>query len=268
MKRRHLLIGTSALASLSLTNTLQKPIMAQSNHENSISVPQDLETILQKVIEGSEANSITVSDLEVIGFNTQTALAFFTLREADSPSTSATRTRTLVLQTSNGGDSWSVTLNADTGSVIIDESFFLRKYDRDEITNIWIVTQWQIEATFPTVYSTKDFGKTWQQSNAVQDFLNSKGHSTFNYAQGLRFRNENEGIVIAKANDSEVKIYFLQTQDGGMTWKEIPSVPSWYFETINFNWENDNLWMVNQKDNEIFISKKVGNFGKTLRDFL
>jgi hypothetical protein len=268
MKRRHLLVGAGALTSLSLTNTWQKPIMAQSNPENSAAVPQQLETVLQKAIESSEANSITVSDLEVIGFNAQTALAFVTLREADSPSTSVTGTRTLVLQTSNGGDSWNVTLNTNTGSVVTDESFFLRKDDSDEITNIWMVTQWQIEATFPTLYSTKDFGKTWQQSNAVQDFLNSKGHNTVNYAQGLRFRNENEGIIVAKANDSEVKIYFLQTQDGGRTWKEIPSVPSWYFETINQNWRDNNLWMVNQKDDDIFISKEVGSLLKTLRSSL
>lgn len=176
MKRRHVLIGAGVLTSLSLIDSCQKPNMAQSNPESSTAVPQDLETVLEKAIEGAEANNITVSDVEVIGFNAQNALAFATLREADSPSASATGTRTVVLQTSNGGDSWNATLNTDTGSVIIDELFFLRKDDDEESKNIWMVTQWQIEATFPTLYWTKDFGKTWQKSSAVHDFLTSKGH--------------------------------------------------------------------------------------------
>lgn len=266
MKRRNLLIGAGVLTSLSLINSCQKPNMAQSNPENSPAVAQEIGTVLQKAIEGSEANSITISDIEVIGFNAQTALAFVTLREADSPSTSATRTRTVVLQTSDSGNSWSATLNADTGSVMIDELFFLRKDGDEDVKTIRMVTQWQIEATFPTLYSTKDFGKMWQQSSAVQDFLNSKGHTTFNYAEGLRFRNENEGIVIAKANESEVKVYFLQTQDGGKTWKEISSVPAWYFEIGNLDWRGNNLWMVNQKKDEILITKKVGSLSSTLRD--
>lgn len=216
MKRRGLLIDAGVLTSLSLINIWQKTIIAQSNPESSTAVSQDLETVLRKTIEGSKANNITVSDFEVNGFNAKTALAFVTLREAEGESTSATGTRTLVLQTSNGGDSWSETLNADTGFITIDELFFLRKNDDEEGKNIWFVTQWQIEATFPTLYSTKNFGKTWQKSSAIQDFLNSKGHTTINYAEGLRFRNDKEGIVIARARESEKgKIYFLQTQDGG-----------------------------------------------------
>lgn len=240
--------------------------MTQSNSKDSTVADQQLENVLQKSIEGSEANNIAISDIEVIGFNTKTALAFVTLREADSPSIPPTKTRTLVLQSSNGGESWTAVLNADTGSVMINELFFLTKDADEEGKNIWMVTQWVIEATFPTLYLTKDFGKTWQSSSAVQDFLISKGHTTFNYAEGLRFRNENEGIVIAKANDSALKVYFLQTQDGGKTWKEISSVPAWYFEIINLDWRGNNLWSVNEKEGEIYISKKVGSFFSTLRN--
>lgn len=265
IKRRHLLVGVGALTSFSITSLWQKQVVAQPRLENVMTTVQDLSTVLMRAAQRSQANTVTVTETEVIGFDAQAALAFITMREAESASDTAIGTRTVVVKTSDDGVSWRETLNTDTGSVVIDELFFLSNDDNDNIKRFWMITQWEIEGTYPTLYWTTDFGKTWQKSNAIDEFLRSKGHSSVSYAEGLRFRNESEGIVIAKGNGSEVKAYFLQTRDSGKTWEEIQAIPPWYFELSSLNWRKRNLWTVNKKEEEFSIMKPVGGFLQTLK---
>ena len=110
---------------------------------------------------------------------------------------------------------------------------------------------------------TTDFGETWQESNAIEEFMRTKGHVTFNFAKGLKFRNENEGIVIATTLDDEDSLYFLQTTDGGKTWDEIEHVPRWYFSTFGLNWEDltrENSWQVESNDLRFSVFKSLGTF--------
>ncbi|WP_373526272.1 WD40/YVTN/BNR-like repeat-containing protein [Nostoc sp.] len=265
IKRRHLLVGAGVLTSFSITSLWQKQVAAQPRLENVMTTVQDLSTVLRKAAQRSQANTVTVTETEVIGFDAQAALAFITMREAESASDTAIGTRTVVVKTSDDGVSWRETLNTDTGSVVIDELFFLSNDDNGNIKRLWMITQWEIEGTYPTLYWTTDFGKTWQKSNAIDEFLRSKGHSSVSYAEGLRFRNESEGIVIAKGNGSEVKVYFLQTRDSGKTWEEIQAIPPWYFEQNSLNWRKRNLWTVNKKEEEFSIMKPVGGFLQTLK---
>jgi hypothetical protein len=209
---------------------------------SSFSQSTSLENLLRQAAEKSTLNFVEITDIEILELNSQTALLLVNIREAGSPVGSAAKTHGVVVKTSDGGANWRIILDTGesstssdrgTGSLVVNESFLLRNDSDDNINNLWLVTQWQIEATFPTIYWTNDGGETWQKSGAVGTFLASKGHVTFNYAEGLRFRNKNEGIVIARAEDGKSSIYFLQTSDSGKTWKEIPSVPSWYFQIRN-----------------------------------
>ncbi|MEW6495193.1 MAG: hypothetical protein AB1589_22140 [Cyanobacteriota bacterium] len=227
--------------------------------------------ILVKAAERSESNVVTVEETEVIELSSETALIFVTTREASSPNSSTQSTRTLVVKTSNGGASWRETLDAPEGAVVLDELFLISGED-DTIQELWFITQWQVEATFPTLYWTSDSGETWQSSSAIHDFLVDKGHVSFNYADGLRFRNKTEGIVIARAlnieSGEEDLIYFLQTQDSGKTWKEIQEVPKWYFQVQNakkiLKWRVPSFHITNNKE-QIFIGKMVGSFPLILK---
>ena len=117
-----------------------------------MSVQQDLRTVLRNSVESSHSSSIEVTNSQVIGLDDLTALILVTTREAISLNSSVEKTRTIVAKTTDGGKTWRETLNADRGSVNFDELFFL-----DE-NHFWIITQWQIEGTFPTLYWTSDFG--------------------------------------------------------------------------------------------------------------
>jgi photosystem II stability/assembly factor-like uncharacterized protein len=206
--------------------------------------PTSLENLLRQVAEKSTFDFVTITNIEILELKSEVALLFANFLEADSFSGSTARTYGVIIKTFDGGMNWRITLNTGdtglsstdgrgTGSIMIDESFLLRNDFDDNISNLWVITQWAIEATFPTLYWSIDGGESWQESDAVGAFLASKGHTTFNYAEGLRFRNENEGVVIAKAQDSETSIYFLQTSNGGKKWEEILSIPSWYFAVRN-----------------------------------
>ena len=250
----------------------RKDIMTASSFSQSTS----LENLLRQAAEKSTLSFVEITNVEILELNSQTALLLVNLREAESPVGSAMKTHGVVVKTSDGGANWRIILNTGesstssdrgTGSLVTNESFLLRNDSDDNIDNLWLVTQWQIEATFPTIYWTNDGGETWQNSGAVNEFLGSKGHNTFNYAEDLRFRNKNEGIVIAKAQDGKTSIYFLQTSDGGKTWKEIPSVPSWYFEVKNvrnsFRFRQNHFQVVNNE--EISIMKLLDSFPRVLK---
>ena len=250
----------------------RKNIMTASSFSQSTS----LENLLRQAAEKSTLSFVEITNVEILELNSQTALLLVNLREAESPVGSAMKTHGVVVKTSDGGANWRIILNTGesstssdrgTGSLVTNESFLLRNDSDDNIDNLWLVTQWQIEATFPTIYWTNDGGETWQNSGAVNEFLGSKGHNTFNYAEDLRFRNKNEGIVIAKAQDGKTSIYFLQTSDGGKTWKEIPSVPSWYFEVKNvrnsFRFRQNHFQVVNNE--EISIMKLLDSFPRVLK---
>jgi len=89
-----------------------------------------------------------------------------------------------------------------------------------------------VEATFPTLYWTTDFGETWQESSGINDFIASQGGGvSFIDAQSLRFKSEQEGIVFGRnfGTGGEDLLYFLTTSDAGKTWIEIENLPKDYF---------------------------------------
>jgi photosystem II stability/assembly factor-like uncharacterized protein len=226
-----------------------------------MSVQQDLRTVLRNSVESSQSSSIEVTASQVIGLDDLTALIFVTTREASSLNSSAERTRTIVAKTTDGGKTWRETLNADRGSVNLDELFFA-----DE-NHFWMITQWQIAGTYPTLYWTSDFGDTWQKSDAINEFLRGKDHNTVSYAEGIRFRDLNKGIVVARGmSDPEDGIYFLQTTDSGKTWAEIPEIPHWYFAVKRRNWQHSQSWKINQEASDsINVVKVVSDFPKILK---
>ena len=226
-----------------------------------MSVQQDLKTVLRNSIESSHSSSVEVTASQVIELDDLTALVLVTIREAMTLNSSAEGTRTIVAKTTDGGKTWQETLNAYGGSVNTDELFFV-----DE-SHLWMITQWQIAGTYPTLYWTSDFGATWQESDAISKFLRAKGHITASFAEGIRFRNFNEGIVIARGmSDPEDGIYFLQTTDGGMTWEEIPEIPREYFAVRGRDWKHSQSWKINEEASDsIAVFKVVSNFLKILK---
>lgn len=167
-----------------------------------------------------------INNLELISFSPDCALLFIDFSEKDSFSSSTTRTHTVVLKTSDGGENWRLSLDATNGSFVKEEIFFLNE------THGWFLTQWQVEATFPTLYWTTDFGETWQESSGINDFIASQGGGvSFIDAQSLRFNSEQEGIVFGRnfGTGEEDLLYFLTTSDAGKTWVEIENLPKDYF---------------------------------------
>jgi hypothetical protein len=230
-----------------------------------------IDVVLRKIAERSESNFIEVTETEIIELNSQDLLLLVTLREASSPRSSTERTQTVVIKTKDGGASWRGTLDASRGTVSLDESFFLADDMTGDISHLWLITQWQIEGTFPTLYWTTDAGDTWQSSSAIHEFLVDKGHSTFNFAEGLRFRSVTEGVIVARAlstDSGEDPIYFLQTEDGGKTWKEISNIPSWYFREkdarAKLMWREKNFRVNNYRE-RISIEKLVSSFPVVLK---
>ncbi len=230
-----------------------------------------LDVVLREIAERSESNFIEITETEIIELNSQHLLLLVTLREASSPSSNTERTKTVLIKTDEGGASWRETLDASGGTVSLDESFFLVDEMSGDISHLWLISQWQIEATFPTLYWTTDAGDTWQSSSTIHEFLVDKGHSTFNFAEGLRFRNVTEGVIVARAlstDSGEDSIYFLQTEDGGKTWKEISNIPSWYFREkdarAKLMWREKNFRVNNYRE-RISIEKLVSSFPVVLK---
>ena len=237
----------------------------------------NLNTVLQKVVKESELSTVLVSDAEIISVEPSTALLFMTLREAAEleiftnqddlrplMSVNTQVTRTIVVKTSDGGQSWRLTLNSQRGSLTKEEIFVL--YDEIDRTNyFWFLTHWDIAGSFPTIYYTKDFGETWQESRAIEEFLRSKGHYSVSFATGLKFNNKNDGIIIGTGEQDQV--YFVQTNDGGKTWNEIDKLPDWYL-SFKWNWRDQlnyyNLWTIQEDESNgikgFSVSKSFGKF--------
>lgn len=239
--------------------------------DRQVTEETSLDIVLSKIAERTESNFIEITETEIIELNSQHLLLLVTLREASSPSSSTERTQSVVIKTYDGGASWHETLDASRGTVNLDESFLLADEMSGDISHLWLITQWQIEATFPTLYWTTDAGDTWQSSSAIHEFLVDKGHSTFNFAEGLRFRSVTEGVVVARAlstDSGEDSIYFLQTEDGGKTWKEISNIPSWYFRLkdarARLKWRDRNFRVYNYRE-KITIEKLVSTFPVVLK---
>lgn len=238
---------------------------------------KSLENLLRQVAEKSTSNFVEVTDVDIIDVKPETALLLVNLREAETASTSTLKTRSVIFKTSDGGKNWRISLDIDksnlisnrgSGALIFDESFRLRNQTGELIDKLWLITQWQVEATFPTLFWTSDEGDTWQASDAIRQFLSSKGHNTFTIAEDLRFRNKNEGAVIAKAMDGKTSIYFLQTSDGGKTWKEISELPKWYFEVGNakkFSRFAQNQFQIISKQAEISVLRSIENIPRILK---
>jgi|GEM_PF-4896993 photosystem II stability/assembly factor-like uncharacterized protein len=198
-----------------------------------------------------------IDSLELIGFSPDSALLFVVFAEKAPLSSSLMRTHTVVLKTSDGGNNWRLTLDATQGSLVKEEIFFLNE------TQGWFVTQWQVEATFPTLYSTTDFGETWQESSSIHEAITAKGGvASFTEAQGLRFKSEQEGIVIGKTFNVEGENIqlFLKTNDGGQTWQEINNIPAEYFTWNSIHsqvFDFSHTWQITTTVAGILISKSV-----------
>lgn len=223
---------------------------------------QDLREVFKSSIQISNSSVVKVTSSQVIGVNDLLAIVIITTSEASSLTSSTETTRTIIAKTSDGGITWQESLNTDRGSINTDEIFFV-----DE-SHFWMITQWQIAGTFPTFYWTSDFGDTWQKSDTINEFLKSKGHTTVSFAEGVRFRNLNEGIIIARGMaNPEDAIYFLATTDGGKTWEEIPEIPSWYFAIKGWNWKSNQSWKIYEKDQDhSTVLKATSDFPKILKD--
>jgi photosystem II stability/assembly factor-like uncharacterized protein len=167
------------------------------------------------------------------------------------------RTHTVVLKTSDGGNNWRLTLDATQGSLVKEEIFFLNE------TQGWFITQWQVAGTFPTLYQTNDFGETWQEFSTIHDSITAKGGvASFTEAQGLRFKSEQEGIVIGKTFNVEGENIqlFLKTNDGGQTWQEINNIPAEYFTWNSIHsqvFDFSHTWQITTTVAGILISKSV-----------
>lgn len=203
-----------------------------------------------------------IDSLEVISFSSDSALLFVVFAEKTSLSSSLMRTHTVVLKTTNGGETWRLTLDANHGSFVKDEIFFLNE------THGWFITQWQVAGTFPTLYSTTDFGETWQESSALQEAITEKGGiASIAEAQGLRFKSKDEGIVIGKTLNTEgEKIsFFLKTIDSGKKWTQINTISSEYFTwtSIHSNtFDSSNSWQIIPTDFGFSVVKSLGDFSK------
>jgi photosystem II stability/assembly factor-like uncharacterized protein len=193
---------------------------------------------------------ISLGHIQAIGFDSLNALLIVELKIGE-PSRLATRT--VVMKTTDGGKTWKKTLVAGGGSFNPTE---IVVYER----NIWFITQWQIEGTYPTLYFTNNFGDTWNESNSINDFLSNKtGVNAVNFARDLRFRDGKSGYVIAQGLDrsGKDKPFFLMTSDSGKTWKEISNFPSEYFTDSQdgSNWNFRNEWTASEKNSTIIVSR-------------
>jgi hypothetical protein len=167
-----------------------------------------------------------VQDVEIVSFSSEAALLFVVFGERAPLSSPLRRTHTVVLKTSDGGNSWRLTLNATRGKLVKEEIFFL-----DE-NHGWFLTQWQIAGSFPTLYQTDDFGSSWQEFTQIHDVVTAQGAlASFSEARELRFQSKQEGIVIGQSFNAngEAIHFFLKTTDAGKTWQTIPTIPIKYF---------------------------------------
>ena len=205
-----------------------------------------------------------IDNLELIGFSPDSALLFIDFSEKDSLSSSTTRTHTVVLKTSDGGQNWQLSLDATGGSFVKEEIFFFNE------THGWFLTQFQVEANFPTLYWTTDFGETWQESSGIKDFIASQGGgvSLIDTPQGLRFKSEQEGIVVEgnSGTGGEDLLYFLTTSDAGKTWVEIENLPKDYFlwksiHLSQFEFRNP-FWKITNTLSGFSLDKPIEVFSK------
>jgi photosystem II stability/assembly factor-like uncharacterized protein len=201
-----------------------------------------------------------IDNLELISFNPNSALLFVVFAEKAPLSSSLTRTHTVVLKTSDGGNNWRLTLDATQGSLVKEEIFFLNE------TQGWFITQWQVAGTFPTLYQTNDFGETWQEFSTIHETITAKGGvASFTEAQGLRFKSEQEGIVVGKTFNTEGENiqFFLKTTDAGKTWINLDVIPSEYFtwkSLHNDPFESGNLWKIIPTISGFSLEKSLGVF--------
>jgi photosystem II stability/assembly factor-like uncharacterized protein len=198
-----------------------------------------------------------IDSLEIISFSPESALLLVAFVEKAPLSSSTMRTHTVVLKTSDGGENWHLTLDATNGSFVKEEIFFLNENQG------WFLTQWQIAATFPTLYHTQDFGETWQEFSSLHDAITAQGGiPSFTTAENLRFKSEQEGLVIGKTFNVEGENIqgFLKTNDGGKTWQKINNIPPEYFtwnsihsQVVDFS----HSWQITTNVAGILISKTV-----------
>jgi len=201
-----------------------------------------------------------IDSLELISFSIDSALLFVVFSEKAPLFSSLMRTHTVVLKTSDGGENWRLTLDATQGSLVKEEIFFLNE------TKGWFITQWQVAGTFPTLYQTNDFGDSWQESSAIREAITDKGGiASVVSAEGLRFKSEQEGIVVGKTLNSggENSRFFFKTTDAGKTWTEIGNITSDYFaaKSLHTNtFDFSKIWKITSTISGFSLDKSLGIF--------
>lgn len=201
-----------------------------------------------------------VQDVEIVSFSPETALLFVVFGERAPLSSPLMRTHTVVLKTSDGGNSWRLTLDATRGSLVKEEIFFL-----DE-NHGWFLTQWQVEASFPTLYQTDNFGSSWQELTQIHDVVTAQGSiASFSEAGELRFQSKQEGIAIGKSLDAngDAIHFFLKTTDAGKTWQKIPTIPIEYFTGKSQHADPFTFphpWRITATTSGFSVQRSVGEF--------
>src|SRR4030042_6901327 len=130
--------------------------------------------------------------------------------------------RVAIAITSDGGKNWSIPAWVEGG---FSEAFFFSPMDG------WIITQWVIEGTFPTLYRIKGH-KIYAVRSDTQLML-----CPFTYAWNLNFLNNKEGMIQISCEDGtgtdspeSAGIKVMKTINSGRTWGEVQEkyIPSWY----------------------------------------
>ncbi len=116
--------------------------------------------------------------------------------------------KNLIYKTTNGGETWSKVFQHYGADDIFDFISSLYFIDKD---NGWAVTasEW-----FNTIYYTSNGGKTWESIGGIDDRVPT-------YPAKIYFNNKNEGFIVGSRQTEPVSSkVFLQTKDGGKTWKK------------------------------------------------
>ncbi|MCB1214195.1 MAG: hypothetical protein KDK66_01840 [Deltaproteobacteria bacterium] len=164
------------------------------SHINQLSQILNLEKDTLSDIMFSRSQIIKVTHLRLLALSENNLLIFLDLQEGDY----GYIIQTSILNSSNQGKSWQQSGFFD-GRLF--ELFVLdQKY-------LWAISQWEIEASSPSLYHSKDYGQSWEKidiedkpirEEASQRFKDRLGdHPSFGevYADQLFFKNPKEGSL-------------------------------------------------------------------------